>query len=81
MKHLELTPKSMFAELQSTYFILKAWKKNPMLTKKQIGVMHQWKEGAEENNKPLMQGEVESSKKLLEEHSSTAYYKLFSEEK
>lgn len=71
----------MFAALQSTYFILRAWKKNPLLTKRQIGVMHQWKDDTEENNKPLTQEEVEGMKSFLKEHNSTVYYELFPEDK
>lgn len=71
----------MFAELQSTYFILMAWKKNSSLTKRQIGVMHHWKDDTEENNKPLTQEEVESMRRFLKKHNPTAYYELFPEEK
>ncbi|HRR39329.1 MAG TPA: hypothetical protein P5570_01040 [Candidatus Paceibacterota bacterium] len=71
----------MFTDLLSTYFILVAWKKNPSLTKRQIGVMHQWKEDTEENNKPLTKDEVEGMKSFLKKYNPTAYYKLFPEEK
>lgn len=72
---------SIFAEVQSAYFVLRAWKKNPKATKQEIGVFHQWQEDEKANKKPLAKSEVERFKRFLQQHAPTSYYDLFRSEK
>lgn len=71
----------MFIELQSAYFVLRAWKKNPKLSKREIGVFGQWTDDNPENEKPLTEKEVEGFKKLMRENNPTTYHELFPDEK
>ena len=55
----------MFAEIVAADLILKAWKKNPTATKRQIGVWQHWKVDDEENERPLSESEIQDLKKFL----------------
>lgn len=70
----------MFIELQAASFVLKKWKDNPQLTKRQIGGWSHWTTDTPENDKPLTTEEVDRYKKLLLEHAPSNYYKLFPEQ-
>ena len=71
----------MFIELQGAYFVLRAWKNNPKLSKKQIGIFSHWKDDGPENERPLTEDEVERFKQFLREHAPTSYYELFPKHK
>jgi len=45
--------------------ILKKWRKNPKLTKREIGVWNAWQEDIPANNRPLTQKEVRGYKEFL----------------
>lgn len=50
---------------QAITFVLAKWKRNPNLTKRQIGVWSSWSEDTEENNQPLSKSEIKRMKKTL----------------
>lgn len=62
----------MFAEVQVNYFVLRAWKENPLLTKRQIGVLSSWKDEDPENDLSLTQREVRAGKDFLRQHAQRA---------
>jgi hypothetical protein len=71
----------MFAEILAAHSVLKAWKKNPAATKREIGVWSHWKrECDEENERPLLEAEVEEMKKFLRRNAPTGYFTIFPEE-
>ena len=55
----------MLIEIQATAMILKKWRKNPKLTKREIGVWNAWQEDIPANNRPLTQKEVRGYKEFL----------------
>jgi len=63
----------MFCELLCYYNILKAWKKNPKLHKKELPGWSSWKEDIPENNKPLTAEEVRFYKNFLRKHAISSY--------
>jgi len=71
---------SVFIEIQSAYLILRRWKQNPAATKREIGLWAHWKEGREENDRPLSQEEVEKMKALLRDHAPSSFANLFVDE-
>jgi len=70
----------MFVELMAITSVLSQWKKNPSITKREIGVWHHWEGEDPEYDKPLTENEVERMKKFLRDHSPTTYYKMFPKE-
>lgn len=50
---------------QAVDIILKKWRKNPDLTKREIGVYSNWKDNNEENNKQLSLKEIKSYEETL----------------
>ena len=70
----------MFAELLCAYLVLKTWKNNPKLTKREIGLAYDWRSSNLENDKPLTEKEVESKKKFLRENNPKSYFELFPKE-
>ena len=70
----------MFAEILATDLVLKAWKRNPSATKREIGVWAHWKQDDEENERPLSEAEVQEMKKFLRRNAPTGYFTIFPEE-
>jgi hypothetical protein len=70
----------MFAEILATDLVLKAWKRNPAATKREIGVWSHWKQDDEENDQPLSEAEVQEMKKFLRRNAPTGYFTIFPEE-
>lgn len=56
---------------QAVDIILKIWKKNPNLTKRQIGVWYSWKADTKENNLPLSLKEIKSYEETLKKFKRT----------
>lgn len=50
---------------QGMDWVLKAWKKNPKLTKRQIGVWYSWKADTKENNQPLSESYIKGLKQTF----------------
>jgi hypothetical protein len=69
----------MFIELQAAYFVLRNWRQNPAATKREIGIWAQWKEGCEENDRPLSEAEVRRMKAFLHQHAPSCFPELPSE--
>lgn len=67
----------MMIELQGTYLTLKIWKKNPNLTKREIGIWY-YPASDKQYDKPFSEEEIELMKKFLENNNPTAYHELFS---
>jgi len=70
----------MFAEILAADLVLKAWKRNPAATKREIGLWAHWKEQREENDSPLSQEEVQKMKALLRDHAPSSFANLFADE-
>ncbi len=72
----------MFVEIQKANSILRSWKNDPRLSKREIVKDYGWEDNNDpENNKPLTEKEVKSFKKFLRENNPTGYYELFPEDK
>lgn len=56
-----------FFYLQAISLVLKRWKENPKLTKRQIGVWSHWMTDDPENDKPLASEDVGRYKRILKE--------------
>lgn len=67
----------MMAELQGINFILKAWKKNPKLSKREIGGWYYPENDNRSYDEPFTEQEIISMKSFLKKNNPTAYYKLF----
>lgn len=71
----------MMAEIQAMDFILRKWKANPNLNKKEIIRAYNWEEDQDpENNRPFSNKEIERAKKSLKQLSPAAYKSIFPEE-
>ena len=70
----------MFAEIVGAHYVLKAWKRNPTATKREIGVWQHWKLDDEENERPLSESEIQDLKKFLRRNAPTGYFEIFPEE-
>ncbi|MGA8102766.1 MAG: hypothetical protein WB869_11455 [Candidatus Acidiferrales bacterium] len=77
--HRRASETLMFAEVLFNTFVLRKWKENPAITKREIGFSHNWLEDKPENNLPLSQTEVEKMKKFLRQHAPSSYWKMFPE--
>ena len=55
----------LFNELQSAYFVLRSWKRNPAAKKRKIGLWAYGTEDRAENDRPLSEAEVERMKPFL----------------
>jgi len=70
----------MMAEIQGLHFVLKRWKKNPSLSKREIIRSYGWKKDTDvKNNKPFSQKEIDRLKKELNRLSPAAYKSIFPE--
>ena len=71
----------MYNVLLATYLVLSAWKKNPALSKREIGLWAHWSEETEDNNKPLSESEIARMKLFMRTHNAPSYFNLFPEER
>lgn len=71
----------MLIEIQATAMVLKKWRKNPKLTKREIGVWSHWSEDIPKNNLPLSSKEVKDYKDFLKKCNPTSFYNMFPEDK
>jgi len=68
---------SISIEVQLADLVLKKWKDNPQLAKRQIGLWSHWKTEGPENDEPLTTEQVDHYKQVLRKHAPSHYYKLF----
>jgi hypothetical protein len=66
----------MMAELQGVYLVLKAWKNNPKLTKREIGFWY-YPQDDNQYDRPFNESDILSMKKYLLKNNPTSYYTLF----
>lgn len=71
----------MLYELMAITFVLRAWKKDPNLSKREIGVWSHWKDESAQNELPLTESEVERMKSFMRRHSPTTYHDIFPEDR
>jgi hypothetical protein len=71
---------AMLYELLAIHSVLNAWKNNPKLSKREIGIWGHWKDENPENDKPISASEVERMKSFFREQNPTKYYKMFPED-
>lgn len=71
----------MFVELIFADWVLRIWKKNPTMTRRQIGLDYSWKSDSLENDKPLTAEEVTGLKNRLRERAPKVLYDIFPEER
>lgn len=71
----------MLYELMAYARILEAWKKDPNLSKREIGVWGHWQNENAQNELPLTESEVERMKSFMRRHNPTTYHKIFPEDR
>ena len=62
-------------ETEKVFKVLTAWKDNPALSKKELGVLP-WEEG-DSTDDPLTERELQSMRNFLEKHDKIAFEALF----
>jgi hypothetical protein len=65
---------SISLEVMAVELVLKKWKDNPQLTKRQFGAWSSWQT---QNDKPLTTEEVDHYKQFLRKYAPSHYSKLF----
>lgn len=69
------------AEIQGLHYVLKKWKENPSLSRREIVLSYGWEKDTDvENNKPFSQKDIERLKKELNRLSPAAYKSIFPED-
>ena len=68
----------MLYELMAIHSVLTAWKKNPDLSRRELG---KWSEDSPFIDSPLTESEVEGMKSFLRKHNPTNYHKLFPDDR
>jgi hypothetical protein len=63
-------------ELMATVSVLKRWRDNPALTKREIGVWSHWTDGGDEMDVPLTQEEVAQMREFVRRVAPSIYANL-----
>lgn len=62
------------------HWILKSWKENPKVTRKELGWVFSWQGDTPESNKPFTAKEIEGFKSGLRRRQKGTYFRLFPED-
>jgi hypothetical protein len=68
----------MLYEIMAITRVLKAWKENPNLSRREIGG---WSENSPWIDSPLSESEVERMKSFMRRYNPTSYHKMFPEDR
>lgn len=71
----------MLYEIMAITSVLRAWKRDPNLSKREIGVWSNWQNDNPGNELPLSETEVERMKTFMRKHNPTTYHQIFPEDR
>jgi hypothetical protein len=69
---------SMLYELMAISRVLRAWKRNPNLSRREIGG---WSDDSPGIDSPLTESEVERMKSFMRKYNPTSYHEMFPEDR